>query len=472
MPTPHFDLTFKHNKKLHFMKAIVLISRIIVGSIFILSGLIKANDAIGFEYKLIEYFSEKALGFPDLIPYALPLAIFICLGEILLGVALLVGAFPKLTNVLLMVMVLFFGWLTYYTASCDPFEEKTFVDAQGQEYIATPECVLECGCFGNAIPLTPWESFTKDMVLLFFVIFTFLGAFVWKNLKLNTAKEDTVIVAASLAFTAMFSLLMLDWLFPILFAAMTLGVAILIKKYSSGKQKEIVMAVGVLVVCAAFQYYTLEHLPVKDYRPYAVGNDLVDGMKTADEKGLEPPTFVTMYEMTNKDTGEMMELDSEKYLEDRIWENKAWEITKSWGPIKKRDGYEPPIPPDFEFSDYDGNDMTPTILEGKDLVFLNVAYDLDYTDMDAQKEISKLADELMKKGHRIYGLSTAGQEQCEQFRHDVQAAYPIFSGDEKILKTIVRANPGLVVLKGGVVQAKYHYNDLPEASEFPDFSAR
>jgi len=452
--------------------AVVLISRIIVGSIFIISGLIKANDAIGFEYKLIEYFSEKALGLPDLIPYALPLAVFICLGEILLGVALLVGAFPKLTNVLLMVMVLFFGWLTYYTASCDPFEEMTFVDSNGQEYTATPECVLECGCFGNAIPLTPWESFAKDMVLLFFVIFTFLGAFVWKNLKLNTAKEDTILVTANLSFTAVFSLLMLDWLFPIMFAALTVGVAIIIKKYTSGKRKELYMGLGALVVCGAFQYYTLEHLPVKDYRPYAVGNDLIDGMKSAEEKGEKPPVYVTMYEMTNKDTKAVMELDSEKYLEDRIWEDKAWEITKSWGPIKKSDGYEPPIPPDFEFMDYDGNDMTPTILEGEDLVFLNVAYDLDYTNMEAQKEISALADGLMKKGHRFYGLSTAGQEQCESFRHEVQAAYPIFSGDEKILKTIVRANPGLVVLKGGVVQSKYHYNDLPSADEFAAYSGR
>ncbi|NQX92687.1 MAG: DoxX family membrane protein, partial [Flavobacteriales bacterium] len=338
------------------MKIFINICRIIVGSLFILSGLIKANDALGFKYKLLEYFSERALGFPDLIPYALGLAIFLCIGEILLGAAMLLGAFPKLTNVLFMFLLLFFAWLTYYTASCDPFVEQEFVNAAGEVYMATPECVNECGCFGNAIPLTPWESFYKDIFILFFAIFTFIAAFTGK-IKLNTPKEDIFLVTGSLLFVMVFSLLMLDWLFPVLFTALLLGVGILIKRYA--KRNEWLMALGVLAVIGYFQYHTLNHLPVKDYRPYAVGKNIPDGMMTAEEKGLKAPVYANVYTMKNKDTGETMNMNSLDWTAQRMWEKKEWEIVSTADePIKLEDGYEPPIPPDFEFTDFEGEIVT------------------------------------------------------------------------------------------------------------------
>ena len=95
-----------------------------VGALFVVSGLIKSNDALGFMYKLEEYFEPGALNLEYLTPYALQIAIFVCIAEILLGIALLVGALPKLTTVLTMVMMVFFTWLTWYTATCDPFGMK------------------------------------------------------------------------------------------------------------------------------------------------------------------------------------------------------------------------------------------------------------------------------------------------------------------------------------------------------------
>lgn len=445
------------------MKIAVIVSRIIVGSLFIISGLIKANDAIGFEYKLVEYFSEKALGLPDLIPIALPLAIFICVGEILLGAALLLGAYPKLTNALLMFMLLFFAWLTYYTATCDPFTEIEFVNELGETYMATPECVLECGCFGNAIPLTPWESFWKDMILLFFGIFTFIGAFITKHIKLNSAKEDIVMLTGCLVFSSLFSLLMLDWLFPILFSGLLVGIGILVKKYSNRNQ--LLMALALIIVVGYFQCRTLNHLPVKDYRPYAIGQNITEGMKSAEELGLEPPVYITMYELTDKNTGEVQEMDSKTYIADKIWQNKDLEITKSWGPIKEKDGYEPPIPPDFEFTNLEGDIVTEELLQGDDLVFLQISYDLTTGSTKHQSDINDLAKKAEAAGHRVYGLTSSGMDEIEDFRHDQQSAFPFYIGDEKILKTIVRSNPGLVVLKGGTVINKYHHNDIPDFDE-------
>ena len=143
------------------MKVLVSICRTVVGALFVVSGLIKSNDALGFMYKLEEDFEAGALNMEYLIPYALELAVFICVGEILLGLALLVGALPKLTAILTTGMMLFFTWLTWYTATCDPFGFKEIMGPDGVLQNISNQCVLECGCFGNAIPLTPIESFYK-----------------------------------------------------------------------------------------------------------------------------------------------------------------------------------------------------------------------------------------------------------------------------------------------------------------------
>jgi len=132
------------------MKYLVYLSRILVGSLFIVSGLIKANDPKGFSYKLEEYFAESALNWPDFMPYALPLAVLVCYGEIILGFALLFGARFKLTTSTLALLCLFFLWLTGYTATCDEADTYTkIVNGVSQELPVT--CVTDCGCFGDAL---------------------------------------------------------------------------------------------------------------------------------------------------------------------------------------------------------------------------------------------------------------------------------------------------------------------------------
>ena len=126
---------------------LIYISRLLVGSLLIISGIIKANDALGFSYKLIEYFTEGILGMEFLQPYTLVMAGSICILEILLGVALIFGLKSKLTTTLNLLMMLFFTFLTFYSAYFDK--------------------VKDCGCFGDALKITPWESFSKDVVLLF-----------------------------------------------------------------------------------------------------------------------------------------------------------------------------------------------------------------------------------------------------------------------------------------------------------------
>jgi uncharacterized membrane protein YphA (DoxX/SURF4 family) len=146
------------------MRTFLLICRLIVGPLFIVSGLIKANDPLGFSYKLEEYFAESALNLPFLEPFALTLAVLACLAEIVLGFAVIVGGRMKLATASLMVLTIFFGWLTAYTATCDPNGTYTVL-VNGVEETRSVTCVTDCGCFGDAMKgsvgrsLTPWESF-------------------------------------------------------------------------------------------------------------------------------------------------------------------------------------------------------------------------------------------------------------------------------------------------------------------------
>ena len=137
------------------MQKLTTISRTLVGALFIVSGLVKANDAVGFSFKLHDYFAADVLDLPFFLEYTYPLAVFICISEILLGLAVLVGAKMRITAFSLLLMILFFDGLTFYSAYFNK--------------------VTDCGCFGDAIKLTPWESFAKDVVLsvLIFIIVAF-----------------------------------------------------------------------------------------------------------------------------------------------------------------------------------------------------------------------------------------------------------------------------------------------------------
>ena len=114
------------------MKLFITISRLIVGSLFIVSGLIKCNDTIGFSYKLNDYFAHDVLNLEFLIPYSLLLAVFICVIEIVLGVAVLFGLKSKLSTILILLMMLFFTWLTWYTSSC--LEAQDAAGRLGEEF--------------------------------------------------------------------------------------------------------------------------------------------------------------------------------------------------------------------------------------------------------------------------------------------------------------------------------------------------
>ena len=368
------------------MYFLTLISRFVVGVLFIVSGLIKANDALGFSYKLEEYFSAGVLNMEFLIPYAFLLAAGICIAEIFLGVMVLIGARPKFTSWSLLGMIVFFTFLTFYSAYFNK--------------------VTDCGCFGDAVKLTPWESFGKDVVLLFFIAIIFLK----KNV---------------------------------------------IKPMLSFKMENMLLGV-ITFFCFAFVYHTYNHLPMKDFRPYAIGKSIPEGMKTCDELGLPCPEKIDYFLVRNKETGE------EKQVLSLDWDWQTDDFVSNTGKSLEIEGYEAPVH-DFSIS-IDGADYTESILSS-DYAFLVVAYNLSKTDKDAWSQVNDLAAGAERIEVPFITMSASSDEMIEEFRHEVQAAYPFYFTDETTLKTIVRSNPGVLLLKKGTIIGKWHHNDFPTFEE-------
>lgn len=362
------------------MRVITNIARILVGLLFIFSGFIKANDAVGFGYKLVEYF--EVFGTHFLIPIALPLAMFICIFEIVLGFTLLMGARVKLTLWLLLLMIVFFTFLTFYSA----YYQK----------------VLSCGCFGDAIPLTPWESFTKDLILLILILVLFIG-----KQHIN----------------------------PIL-----------------GPRFENVLLVLVLVASTVFPIYTYNYLPVIDFRPYAIGKNIPE-----QTKGI-PDELKYYYILKDKKTGEQKEFEKfpENYDVNYDYIESRTEVTKK--------GVEPKIK-DFSISSLDGGDYTQDIIENPKHNFLLICYDLDLANKDVFGKINDFSTLCKQDSVSFVVLTSSTKETIEAFKKETNTNIDFYNTDGTVLKTMIRSNPGLMLLKAGTVIDMWHYNSFPSYND-------
>ncbi|MAX80650.1 MAG: DoxX family protein [Crocinitomicaceae bacterium] len=421
------------------MKLLTLISRLLVGSLFIVSGLIKANDTLGFSYKLHDYFAEEVLNLPFLDPFAWHLSVVICVVEIVLGIALILGYKSKLTAWSLLGMIVFFTFLTFYSAYFNK--------------------VTDCGCFGDALHLTPWQSFSKDVVLLFFILIIF-----WKKkeIKPGTFSQDMVYMGISIGLIFLFSVGVIGWAFPVIFALVSYAVLLIVKTVFDSEQMGWILATIATAISFGFSYYTYAHLPIEDFRPYAIGKNIEEGMTMPE--GAVPPEYMYMYTMKNAKTGETFETSSIDYLEKEIWKNEDLEIDETSEPILYKDGYTPPVH-DFSLISMDTDeDLTDTILH-MDAVFLLVAYDIEQSNGEIQPTVNSFQQSAEKGGIPFYGVTAGLYDQVETFRHEHQSMFPYLSCDAITLKTIIRSNPGLVLLKNGTVIGKWHYNDFPTFEE-------
>lgn len=435
------------------MRILILISRLIVGPLFIVSGLIKANDPLGFSYKLEEYFAESALNLPFLEPFALSLAVLACLAEVVLGFAVLFGGRMKLATWALLLLTVFFGWLTSYTATCDPNGVYTImVDGASVERGVT--CVTDCGCFGDAMKgsvgrsLTPWESFSKDMILLVFI----LPLFFWrKRIEWNTAANDMVILPASLALVAVWSGVF-TWWGPVWFTLVVFAGYMLIKRIKQAPGAEWMAAGWVALLTLVFSWYGYAHLPVRDYRPFAEGKSITEQKMEA-----KPPKTQAFVLYKNLTTGEVKEYDSNGAYP---WDDANFEYVDRR--IVELEAGIPSQVQDFLLTDVEGNDQTVGILEEPQPVLLVMMYDVEKTETSCIPAIAALVKEGGAKGWYIFGVTASPFAKSEEFRHAQQLPVEILQCDEKTIKTAIRSNPGVMLLQQGTVRGKWHCNDIPD----------
>ncbi len=415
------------------MRLLSTISRILVGALFIVSGLIKANDPLGFSYKLHDYFAADVLDLPFLDPWALTLSVLICLVEIILGVAVLVGAKIRLVSWSLLLMIIFFTFLTFYSAYFDK--------------------VTDCGCFGDALKFTPWQSFTKDVILFILILFVFVDQ---KKIKPNSSQEDMIYFSVAAVFITIFSIGVIDWNFPWIFSIALFVIIYLIRAFMKGETREWI-AIGVTTVLSGyFTYHVINHLPIRDFRPYAIGKSIPEGMTIP--PGEAPPEYGVVYTMTHAQTGEVKEMDSKEYINSGIWEDGNWEITSTSDPILLKEGYEPPIH-DFVLISEDGEDLTNTLLTEVRALMV-VVYDLTQSSELGLGRINTMAQEAADAGVPVYVLTASFAEEIERAKK-ITGDLTYLVGDATMLKTTVRANPGVMYLENGVVKGKCHHNDLP-----------
>ena len=355
-------------------------SRIFVGLLFIISGLIKLNDPVGFSYKLAEYFSEPVFNLPFLVPFALGLALFLVIVEVVLGVMLLIGYKSKFTIGSLLLMIVFFTFLTFYSAYYD--------------------VVKDCGCFGDALHLTPWESFTKDIVLLFFILILFINQKLVKPLFANSIQN--------------------------------------------------IIAYASIILCMFMAVWVLNHLPLIDFRPYKVGTNIQKGMEIPEGAPQSVVEMIFIYKVNGVDkefsTDDLMNLPEGATFVDR----KDKVITE---------GYVPPIH-DFTMMKEDSDYKEELLVEPKLLMF--VTYDLTIAEEGGMEKLEKLNLEAKAKGYKVVGMTNSVLEEIEKTKKKYGLTFDFYTCDAIALKTIERANPSIVVLEKGTIKQKVHYNDIKD----------
>lgn len=354
------------------------ILRIIVALVFLASGFVKAVDVVGFSFKLEEYFSPSVFNIPFLEKRALLLAVIVVAFELIFGFFLLLKSHLKFTLTALIALCVFFAFLTFYSAYFN--------------------VVTDCGCFGDALKLKPWQSFWKDIILLVALLILY---FLYKN-EFNNLEEKTNFKKYLSAFAFMTMVFVINW--------------------------------------------GITHEPVIDFRDYKIGTDLnVEKQKIA----KNPSDFKTFYSLKNKKTGEILEVNQDDYVSDKkYWaEGSPWEIEEGKTTSKlTKQGYESEIAK-FHPETADGVDLTEEILKAPKAILI-FSYDPKNANINvlAQAE-AKLS---LQKDAYILGVSTSPTI----FKTINNATM-----DGTAIKTIARSNPFVLTLKKGKIIDKRSAED-------------
>lgn len=366
------------------MKLLANVCRILVGLLFIYSGFVKGVDPLGSDYKFTDYFNAFNMGWMGFS--TLFFSFVLSLAEFAVGACLLLNVKTKWVAWGALIFMGFFTPLTLILAIKNP--------------------VTDCGCFGDALVLTNWETFWKNVVLLVMT----LAVFLYRN-----------------RFKSIFNFL-----------------------------EQTVMMVGIMVFMFCIEMYSFRHLPIIDFRPYAIGKNITEGMTVPE--GMPHDEYEITLKYKDKRTGEVKEFTEKNYP----WQDTLnWEYSSSTEKLIK-EGFKAPIH-DFVMEHANLGNITDEVLQDDNYTYLVVTYNINKANPENQDKINKLAAMAMEKGYRFYGLTASNADDIRKYAEKNGVNYEYCSMDEIQLKTIIRSNPGLVLLKKGTVIDKWGHRDLPDA---------
>ena len=365
-------------------KAVALyVARTVVGLTFILSGLVKAIDPLGTQYKIQDYLAAipPSLSLPDML--TLLMSISLSMVEFTLGAFMLTAISRRVTARLTLLFMVVMTAVTVWI------------------YIADP--VKDCGCFGDALTLTNLETLLKNIVLLA------LAALVaWRPTHIGRLMS---------------------------------------------RSNQMLLGQMLMVTPVALSFWCLYDLPLIDFRPYHIGADIKAGMEIPE--GAEQPVFDTTFIM-EKD-GERREFTLDNYPDS------TWTFVDS-KTVTVKEGYVPPIH-DFSITAADGEDITDMVLGREGYTFLLISPDLDKADDQNFGDIDQIYEFCQDNSIPFYCLTASTEKSQQHWQNITGAGYPFCMTDATTLKTMIRSNPGLMLLEKGVVRGKWSHNRLPETTE-------
>jgi uncharacterized membrane protein YphA (DoxX/SURF4 family) len=350
--------------------------RVLIGVVFVFSGIVKAIDPVGNAIKIQEYLSSFGLDYFLWTDYILSFSQAAL--EFALGFCLLMGVYRKLVTLCILIVMCFMTPLTLYLAIYNP--------------------VADCGCFGDALIITNWQTFYKNIVLLGGAVFLYM--YCRRLTSFYTYKAYWFV-----------------FLFPFFF-------------------------------CIAFCIRNYDHLPILDFRPYKTGSNIFELMEIPEDAPQAEYHFIYQKDGVQKE----FTLD-ESPVDDSTW---TYVDTKLIS-----EGFIPKVS-SFELYNEEQENAGIQIVSQSATLFFLIAPKLETASDEHIEAINHLYDFACEKHYPFYCVTSSSQEKIEEWRKNTGADYPFLTADDVLLKTMIRSNPGLVMLKNGTILAKWHHNDIPK----------
>ena len=366
------------------VKLLTILCRILLGLVFIFSGFVKGVDPMGSAIKFAEYFD--AFHIPWLDSMSLILSIVLSTVEFLIGIALVTGLRMEVTSRAAVLFMGFFTILTLYSVIWNP--------------------VSDCGCFGDALILTNWQTFCKNIILIILALIIFYRRKTYVSFSSSSS----------------------EWTILAVFLCFVLGIS----------------------------FYSLNHLPIVNFRPYTIGTHIPSKMVMPE--GVQGDVYeTTLFYEKNHQVKSFT-------LQNFPWKDTTWKFKEQKSVLVKK-GYTPPIH-GFSITSAQNEDISQAMLQDTSYSFVFISVDLLSIKKPQWQQIKEYEQAMAGSGKKFYLVTSSTEDVWEKIRTTYQLPFEVYYADPVTLKTIMRANPGLMLLKDGVILGLWHYHDIPPVSFF------